>query len=128
MRSESRDPGVKYLADPYLSDYSLADFPRIGSFLDIHFTVTAEVCPERPKLVTDWFKQNGFETDGNGDPWMPELRQARAFRYLMENRKPIIRKNDLIAGTTTTKEIGVVVYPDSHGTMIWSELLTGPHR
>lgn len=128
MRAESRDPGVKYLADPYLSDYSLADFPRITSFLETHFTVTAEVCPERPRLVTDWYKQNGFETDGNGDPWMPELRQAYAFKYLMENRKPLIRKNDLIAGTTTTKEIGVVVYPDSHGTMIWSELLTVPHR
>ena len=40
----------------------------------------------------------------------------------MENRKPIIRKDDLIAGTTTTKEIGVVVYPDTAGTMIWGEL------
>jgi formate C-acetyltransferase len=46
----------------------------------------------------------------------------------MENRKPIIRKDDLIAGTTTSKEIGVVIYPDSHGTMIWGELLTVPHR
>ena len=27
----------------------------------------------------------------------PDLRQARAFKFLMENKKPIIRENDLIA-------------------------------
>ncbi len=128
MKADAIEPGVKYLDDPYLSTFGIDDFPRIKDFLDIHFTRTAEVCPERPKLVTDWYKKNGFETDSSGKPWNPELRQAHAFKYLMENRKPIIRKNDLIAGTTTTKEIGVVVYPDSHGTMIWSELLTVPHR
>ncbi|MBS3758460.1 MAG: formate acetyltransferase [Desulfobacterales bacterium] len=128
MRADSNDPGVKYLAEPFLSDYSLEDFPRIKDFIEIHFNTTAEVCPERPRLVTEWFKTHGFETNADGSPWIPELRQGYAFKYLMENREPIIRKNDLIAGTTTTKEIGVVVYPDSHGTMIWSELLTVPHR
>jgi pyruvate-formate lyase len=128
MRADRVDPGVKYLAEPYLSGYGLEDFPRIKDFLEIHFTATSEVCPERPKLVTDWFKTHGFETDSQGNPWIPELRQGHVFKYLMENRAPVIRKNDLIAGTTTTKEIGVVVYPDSHGTMIWSELLTVPHR
>ncbi|MBE7411058.1 MAG: hypothetical protein L6Q54_15140 [Leptospiraceae bacterium] len=125
---DSIDPGVKYLSDPYLSKYKLSDFPRIQEFLDIHFEVKPEVCPERPKLVTDWCKKNGFEKDSTGKDWIPELRQGEIFKYLMENRKPVIRKNDLIAGTTTSKEIGVVVYPDSHGMMIWSELLTVPHR
>ena len=46
----------------------------------------------------------------------------------MENRQPVIRTNDLIAGTTTTKEIGVVLYPDAHGTMMWGELATAPYR
>jgi formate C-acetyltransferase len=128
LRAASIDPGVKYLPDPYLAEVRLEQFPRIQSFLESHFTTKAEVCPERPKLITDWCKANGFETDRDGQSWVPELRQARAFKYLMENRRPIIRENDLIAGTTTTKEIGVVVYPDSHGTMIWSELLTVPHR
>jgi formate C-acetyltransferase len=128
MRAESAEAGVKYLPDPYLSDVSLEAFPRIQAFLETHFTTKAEVCPERPKLITDWYKANGFETDRDGRPWVPELRQGHAFKYLMEHRRPIIRENDLIAGTTTTKEIGVVVYPDSHGTMLWSELLTVPHR
>lgn len=128
MRAKDIDPGVKYLKEPYLSDLSLNDFPRIERFIDIHFETRPQVCAELPKLVTDWHKANGYETDNAGNPWHPLLRKGHAFRHLMENRKPLIRKNDLIAGTTTTKEIGVVVYPEGHGTMIWGELLTVPHR
>lgn len=128
LRADSVDPGVKILTDPYLAEYSLNDFPRLKDFLDIHLKTRAAICHERPELLTKWYRENGFETDKNGKPLVPELRQARAFKYLMENRKPIIRKNDLIAGTNTTKEIGVIIYPDAHGTMIWGELLTAPHR
>ncbi|MBI9076958.1 MAG: formate acetyltransferase [Desulfatibacillum sp.] len=128
LQGKPTDPGVHFLEDPYLSAFSLQDFPRLGRFLDIHFTQKAEVCPERPKILTDWFKTHGFEKNSQGKDWIPELRQGLAFKHLMENRRPIIRKDDLIAGTTTTKEIGVVVYPDSHGTMLWGELYTVPHR
>ncbi len=121
LRGERSD-AVEFLDDPYLSDYSLDDFPRLKKFLDIHLTTKPEICHERAKLLTDWFRANGFETDRSGKPWTPELRQGLAFKFLMENRKPIIRRDDLIAGTTTTKEIGVVLYPDSSGTLIWGEL------
>jgi len=124
LKGEKVDPGVRYLDDPYLSEFSLKDFPRLRDFLDIHLNTMPEFCPERPKLMTDWFKENGFETRTDDTPWVPELRQAGAFKYLMENRKPIIRKNDLIAGTTTTKEIGAVIYPDGAGLSVWSELDT----
>jgi pyruvate formate-lyase/glycerol dehydratase family glycyl radical enzyme len=122
IKGERVDSGVKYLEDPYLSSLSLEDFPRLERFVDIHFTTKPEICHERPKLLTDWFMANGFETDKDGKPWFPELRQGYALKHLMENRKPIIRKDDLIAGTTTAREIGVVLYPDTHGTLIWSEL------
>ena len=128
LSAPARDPGVAFLDDPYLSQYSLADFPRLEKFLDIHFTRKPAICHERPLLLTGWFRENGFETRKDGSPWVPELRQGYAFKHLMENRKPIIRKDDLIAGTTTTQEIGVVLYPDSHGTMIWGELFTTPYR
>ena len=124
----AKDPGVKYLKDAYLPELSIRDFPRLKEFLDIHFNVKPAVCHERPKLLTDWYRTNGFEVDRQGEPWSPELRQAEAFNYLMANRQPIIRKNDLLAGTTTTKEIGVVLYPDSHAAMLWGELLTVPYR
>ena len=128
LKAESVDPGVRFLKDPYLAEYSLDDFPRVKDFLDIHLKTKPAICHERAELVTKWCKENGFEKDKNGKPWIAELRQAQAFKYLMENRKPIIRQNDLIAGTNTTKDIGVIVYPEAQGTMIWGELLTAPHR
>jgi formate C-acetyltransferase len=128
MKAERVDPGVRYLEDPYLSQFSLEDFPRLKKFIDIHFTTMPEICPERPKLLTEWFVDNGFETDREGNPWFPELRQGYAFKHLMKNRQPIIREDDLIAGTTTSKEIGVVLYPDTHGTLIWSELRSTADR
>ena len=129
LKAPSRDPGVLFIRDdPYLSRYSLDDFPRLKRFLDIHFTVKPAICHERPLLLTRWFRENGFEQKKDGTPWIPELRQGHAFKHLMENRTPLIRKGDLLAGTTTTTEIGVVLYPDSHGTMIWGELLTTPFR
>jgi formate C-acetyltransferase len=128
LKGEPGDPGVLFLKDPYLSDLSLADFPRLSRFLDIHLKTKPAICHERPGILTGWYKENGFEKDRSGNPWVPELRQAKAFKHLMENRKPLIRDDDLIAGTTTTKDIGVVLYPDAHGTMIWGELLTAPHR
>lgn len=128
LKASVRDKGVKYLDDAYLSAYSLDDFPRLKEFLDIHFTARPALCHERPLLLTEWYREHGFEEDVHGNAWIPEVRQARAYRHLMENKKPIIRKNDLVAGTTTTKEIGVVLYPDSHGTMIWGELFTTPYR
>ena len=128
MKAETIDKNVNYLDDPFLSEFSIDDFPRVKQFLDDHFTIKPEVCPELPKLVTDWHKENGWDTDRAGHPWHPVLRKAHAYKYLMENRQPLIRKNDLIAGTTTIKNIGVVVYPEGHGSMIWGELLTVPHR
>lgn len=123
------DPGVKYLQDDcYLSTYSIKNYPRLRKFLDVHHQKTPELCIERAKIITDFFRANGFETKPDGTPWVPEERQAKMFKYLMENRKPIIRKDDLVAGTTTTKEIGVPIYPDGVGTMMWAELKTVQER
>lgn len=129
MKAEYADKGVKYITDdPYLSKYSLGDFPRLKKFLDIHFNHTPAICVERAAILTDFFRKNGFENKKDGTLWMPELRQGYAYKYLMENRKPIIRKDDLLAGTTTTKEIGVPLYPDGSGAMFWGELLTVSDR
>lgn len=116
------DKGVKYLDDPYLAGYSIEDFPRLKKFLDIHFEKLPEVCAERPRLITEWHRQHGFENDNDGRPWAPEKRQSLAFRHLMTHKEPVIRQDDLIAGTTTAKEVGVTVFPDGQGTMFWAEL------
>ncbi|HPQ52801.1 MAG TPA: pyruvate formate lyase family protein, partial [Spirochaetota bacterium] len=128
MEAERIDPGVKFLDDPYLAEYTIDDFPRLRKFLDIHLTKKPEVCPELPSLVTRWHREHGFETDAEGNPWVPALRKAGAYRYLMEHRKPLITNDYIIAGSTTSREIGCVVYPDGSGTFLWNELLTIPHR
>ena len=129
IKADAVDAGVKCLQDdPYLTDYAIEDFPRLREMLDYHHTGTPEVCIERASLLTDYFRANGFETKNDGSPWVPEVRQGKAFRYLMENRKPIIRENSLLAGTTTTKKIGVPVYPDAIGIIFWGELLTVQDR
>jgi len=30
-----------------------------------------EVCPEIPRLLTEWHRKNGFEMDSNGHPGFP---------------------------------------------------------
>ncbi len=123
LKGMRTDENVRYLEDPYLSEYSIDNFPRIKKFLNDHFTLKPAICTERPRLLTQWFRENGFESDAEGILWQPEIRAALAYRYLMENRKPIIHSNDLIAGTSTSKEpTGVIIYPDAQGTMIWGEL------
>ncbi len=129
VKVENVDSGVKFITDdPYLSEYSIEDFPRLQKFLDIHFCKTPAVCTERALILTNYFRKNGFETKNDGSPWVAELRQGNAYKNLMENKKPIIRQDDLIAGTTTTKEIGVPIYPDGAGTLFWGELLTVSNR
>ena len=122
------DPGVHWLKDPYLQNYTLRDFPRLDRFLELHHTARPAVCLERAQLLTDFFRREGFETKKDGTPWVPEERQGLAFRELMEKKKPLIRKGDLLAGTTTAKEIGVPLYPDGAGVMLWGELLTVHER
>ena len=129
LKVENEDNGVKYITDdPYLSTYSMDDYPRLKEYLDAHLTKRPAVCTERAHLLTEWFRENGFEYKNDGTPWVPEVRQGYAYKYLMENRKPIIRKGNLIAGTTTTKEIGVPLYPDCIGLIFWGELLTVQDR
>jgi len=129
LKADKVDKGVKCIKDdPYLSTYRKEDFPRLMDYLDRHLTYRPAICTERAVLQTEWCRKNGFETKADGTPWIPELRQAHMFKYLMENRKPIIRKGDLLAGTTTTKEIGVPIYPDGVGLLIWGELLTVSER
>jgi formate C-acetyltransferase len=123
------DQGVHFLEDPYLPEYTLESFPRLQGFLDDHLSHKAEVCAERAKLLTQYYRKHGFEhcfdQSPDGKQLSPQVRQARAFKYLMAHKKPIIRNNDLLAGTSSSNPIaGSVVYPDAQGVMIWGELLS----
>lgn len=122
LKADTIDAGVKCLGDPYLSEYGIDAFPRIKRLHEKHFNATPDISAERPVLLTQWYRRHGFEKDSDGNPWTPELRQAYAFKYLMKNKKPIIRQDSILAGTTCPEEVGVLVYPDTSGTLIWGEL------
>ena len=119
------DPGVKYLDDPHFAQYGLDDFPRLAQFRKDYFGKSKEavVCHEYGKLITDFHLENGYEVDRNGNPWEPNLRKAESLKYILENRKPVIRKQDLLAGTYTTSPISACVgHPFSVGCYSWGEL------
>ena len=115
---------VKFLKDPYLGEYSLDDFPRLQYLKNRRFALKPAICIERAKLVTEYHRENGFEVDNSGNPIDPELRQASAVNYIMTNKTPIIHDKHLIAGSTTSKEVGIPIYPELIGTAIWPELGT----
>jgi len=117
------DPGVKYLDDPYLSEYSLDDFPRVKAINERQLSTRPEISAERPRLLTEWFRKNGYYTDSNGVKWNPVMRQALAFNYLMSNKKPVIQDGNLIAGSTGPEEVPVLLYPDTEASIaLWAEL------
>ena len=115
---------VQVLEDSYLAYYSLNDFPRLKYLKNRRFALKPAICVERAKLVTEYHKENGFEVDKFGNPFDPELRQAGAVNYIMTNKKPIIHDKHLIAGSTTSKEVGIPMYPELIATAIWPELKT----
>jgi pyruvate formate-lyase/glycerol dehydratase family glycyl radical enzyme len=114
------DGEARFLKDPHLADRSLDDFPRVRRLLAVHRYESPAICAERPRLLTDFVL-------ANPDPEReetPSLRQARAMRHILTGKEAIVRDEDLLLGTTTSKRIGVVLYPETHGTTIWPELLT----
>jgi pyruvate formate-lyase/glycerol dehydratase family glycyl radical enzyme len=115
---------VQVLDDPYLAKYTLDDFPRLKYLKNRRFALKPAICVERAKLVTEYHKENGFEVDKQGNPIDAELRQARVVNHIMSNKKPIIHDKHLIAGSTTSKEVGIPIYPELIGTAIWPELKT----
>ncbi|HOS28205.1 MAG TPA: pyruvate formate lyase family protein [Deltaproteobacteria bacterium] len=119
----SEDRNVEYLDDPYLSKLDLEDFPRMKLLLHRRRAARPELCAERPKLLTDWYRKNGFEESAPGRPWQPVLRQGLAFEHLMRCKKPVIADAQLLAGTTTANPVcGVIVYPDAQAVSVWGEL------
>ena len=117
---------VTVLDDPHLAAYSLEDLPRIKRLAWAYRTVITEWCTERAVGLTEFVRGQGEGGQGNGVETV--LRQARAVNHLLTRKTPVIHDDDLLAGTTTSKRIGVPLYPELGATWGWSELLTTQGR
>jgi formate C-acetyltransferase len=126
INEEGVDPKVLYLVDKrYLAHYSIDDFPRLNAFKQMYIKTKPRISAEQSNLLTDFYKEHGYEKKNDGSFWNPTLRTAEAFRYFMSKKKPLIKDNDLIAGTMTEDPVyGGIVQPYAIGWEIWGELKT----
>ncbi|MEX2684393.1 MAG: pyruvate formate lyase family protein [Candidatus Sigynarchaeota archaeon] len=115
---------VKYLADPYLGKLSISDFPWLLERKNRFFTERAEVCTERAKNLTDFFVAEGFENRKDGQPWDASLRNGLALKHVLAMKAPVIHEGDLLPGSTTSKRLGVQLFPEFGAVMLWPELHT----
>lgn len=125
------------LNDISLNDYGLTD--RVQQLRKNYFRAMPELCIERPRLITQHSLEHGlFEKDR-----ISILDKAKLYRYVLENRTPIVRHTKgyekgmklfefkeptLFAGSTTSKFKGVPIYPEFLGLTIWPELWTISER
>ncbi len=122
-----------------LSDLSLREYtltPRVSHLKDIYFRAMPEICIERPRLITRF----SLESDLFNQERISILDKARMYRYVLENRTPIVchsksyekgtkpftfKEASLFAGSTTSKFKGVPLYPEfAIALTIWPELWT----
>ena len=113
---------VTHLTDPYLAQHTLDEFPSLKRLLWAHRTVRPQLDIERPLNLTEYKLSNGPPpAEGKG---AIALYQAKAIHYLLTHKRAIIHDDDVLAGTTTSRRIGVTMFPDTGATAIWPELLT----
>ena len=110
------------LDDPYLAHIGLDDLPAVKRLLWAHREIQPEICSERSRLLTEHVLE--ARRDPHTAAEAPPLRRARAIHHILANRRAIIHDDDLLAGTTTAKRVGVMIYPETYGATIWPELLT----
>ncbi|MBU1168914.1 MAG: pyruvate formate lyase family protein [Proteobacteria bacterium] len=123
INGPGKGPEIIHLSDPFLSMFNIDDFQRLKTFKDQYQCMRPVICCERAKLLTDWLRENRFTNDAQDRPWDIELKKANAFYHIMAYKKALIRKNDLIAGTSSLNEIiGTIVYPETMDILVWGEL------
>ena len=131
-----------------MGDGKSGNFPSEGNELtervlclrNIYFRAVPEICTERACLLTHYHLENGLLDKGRDR--ISILDKARAYRYVLENRAPIVihhracekKKRALkpfffedaplsfFAGSTTSKFKGVPLFPEFLGLALWPEL------
>ena len=135
--------------DPSLKHLQLSHFNGLEELTSAYFKAVAQVCIERPLLITQFHRDRGLLTDAP----ISILDKARAYRYVLEHRTPVVKhqvgykKSDgdgngqkpalvefkipdcsPFAGSTTSKFRGVPIHPELMGLILWPELGTMRER
>ena len=120
---------VKYLDDPYLRKYTLKDFKRLDYLKYVRSVLYSplEVCAERAKLLTDACRKEGY-TPEDGNNSHPGLKMGKIVNHMLSNKMPFIQDWDYIPGTSTSKTLGTMIYPDFGSTAFWPELYSVDNR
>ncbi len=115
---------IKTIDDLALSDITLSQFPYVKKWRDLLFKEEGmpEICDELPRLLTEYMQSP------EASDLSPQTRRANALHHVFSNKTPLVKKDDLLPGQTTTSFVGPVVYADTIGYCIWPELYTVPTR
>lgn len=107
------------LEDVSLRDITLEQLPRLKQLRERHFFDSRpEICTELPRNITHYLQKRDQKAD------LPEVRAGKLYKYVLENKTPLIAEDNLLAGTTSTKPIGVMLHPDLYSLVLWPELET----
>ncbi len=131
------------LGDPSLSHIRLSDFGPLDDLRNAYFRACPEICIERPLLITEFHEKHGLFKQNR----ISVLDKAKAYRYVLERRVPMVRHgsgyekastvpfsgksvlkrfsfedSSPFAGSTTSKFKGVPLYPELIALIMWPEL------
>ena len=148
MMKSDNDKKVTF-DDLSLKDWDLTD--RMEEQREIYFRAMPEICTERACLITQYHLMKDGRNECLFDKFKRDkkisiLDKAKAYRYVLENRAPIVthsrsyekgirgmkpfefKEAPLFAGSTTTKFKGVPLYPEFLALTLWPELHNISHR
>ncbi len=111
---------IKTIKDLALSQITLEQYPVVKAWREKLFAPEGqpEICDELPRLLTEFLRSK------EAQKMSPYTRRAKALHHVFTNKTPLVRKDDLLPGQTTTSFVGPVVYADTIGYCIWPELKT----
>jgi len=105
--------------------YSVKNFPRLERLRKTMLEADRAVCVERARYYTEYYAEVLPEEEKAEGRKIPSvLRQARAFRQIMMNRSVKIFPDELIVGSTTSKLLGGLIFPEFLHLAVWPELNT----
>jgi pyruvate formate-lyase/glycerol dehydratase family glycyl radical enzyme len=108
-----------------LEKLTLDDWPRLKRLREAHFDAKSAICLELARNTTRFFRrQERSGRKAKRTPDTAELTAGKLYEFVMSRKKPVIADASLLAGTTTSKPKGVVLYPHFLALTIWPELET----